>query len=90
MQMTPDEYADYIADGGKCTKHAVRWQFLRDRAKDVLELFRPKKVTREELEKALFAAAREEFGYDVVPGPTRKRCLLAAMKALGLEVEGSQ
>lgn len=87
MQMTPDQYADYIADGSKYAKHGVRWQFLRDRAKKVIDLFRPKKVTKAELEKALTAAAREEFGYDVVPGPTRKRCLLAAMKVLGLEVE---
>ena len=37
MQMTPDEYADYIADGSKYSKHGVRWQFLRDRAKKVID-----------------------------------------------------
>ncbi|MBO6808447.1 hypothetical protein [Thalassospira sp.] len=45
------------------------------------------KLTKEDIDKALEASAREEYGYDVVPGPTRRRCLIAALDAMGIEVE---
>lgn len=37
MQMTPDQYADYIADGSKYARDGHRWQFVRDRAKKVID-----------------------------------------------------
>lgn len=45
------------------------------------------KLTKEDIDKALAASAREEYGYDVVPGPTRKRCFLAGLRAMGIDVE---
>ena len=45
------------------------------------------KLTKEDFDKALAASAREEYGYDVAPGVTRRRCLIAALKAAGIEVE---
>lgn len=45
------------------------------------------KLTKEDIDKALEASAREEYGYDVVPGPTRRRCFVAGLKAIGIEVE---
>ena len=37
MQMTPDEYADYIADATRYQRGQHRWQAVRDRAKRVIE-----------------------------------------------------
>lgn len=45
------------------------------------------KLTKEDIDKAMEASAREEYGYDVVPGPTRRRCFVAGLKAIGIEVE---
>lgn len=37
MQMTPDEYADYIADASRYQRGQHRWQAVRDRAMKVIE-----------------------------------------------------
>ncbi len=37
MQMTPDEYADYIADSSRYQRGQHRWQAVRDRAMKVIE-----------------------------------------------------
>ena len=37
MQMTTDEYADYIADGTRYQRGQHRWQAVRDRAKRVID-----------------------------------------------------
>ncbi|WP_417834706.1 hypothetical protein [Thalassospira xiamenensis] len=37
MQMTPDEYADYIADASRYQRGQHRWQAVRDRAKRVID-----------------------------------------------------
>ncbi|PKR55444.1 hypothetical protein [Thalassospira marina] len=45
------------------------------------------KITRAQIEVMAKAAAMEEHGYEVVAGPTRIKGIIAAVKAIGLEVE---